>query len=166
MIVRVADAEKMLCGRYNQACRGTRCMQFRVMVPGTVPDAEERESTGYCGLGGMPTVKALHVPEARGQRGMPEVEPYRGGMVHAGAAVPTIIHTVTPLTASHITPRTRAMERLILQGPDGGKFFEAAEASRDNGGRPVVVVTPSEAAVLHGSCGECAGEDCPGCVGG
>lgn len=71
MIVRVSDATRMQCGRYNGMCRGPACMQFRVMVPGTVAGAEERESTGYCGLGGMPTVKALYVPKAAGQRGIP-----------------------------------------------------------------------------------------------
>lgn len=244
MIVRVKEATQMLCGRYNQMCRGEACMQFRRMDSGSVPGAEERGPVGYCGLGGMPTVKVLHMPVVRGQRGMPEVGPHRGGMVHAGAAVPTIIHTDTPLTARQITPRTRAMERLILQGPDGGKFFEAggelspAEAvvrrflavctepgirvpnsslwdafnrwlrlceDAETGPRTFMsmatfmavvgrtrrvekvsgkifvlgielraewraenaaLVTPSEDVVLHGSCGECAGEDCPGCVGG
>lgn len=159
MIVRVKEATQMLCGRYNQMCRGEACMQFRRMDSGSVPGAEERGPVGYCGLCGMPTVKVLHVPVVKVQRGMPDE--------NAQHLPPSNVRFMGGfLPASQITPRTRAMERLILQGPDGGKFFEAAEKPGDNGGRPVVVVTPSEDVVLHGSCGECAGEDCPGCVGG
>lgn len=150
MIVRAKDATAMQCGRYNGMCRGDACMQFRRMDSGGVPGADARESVGFCGLGGRPTVMALHEPTVKVQRGMPSVEHHDEGLQPQHG---------------HITPRTRAMERLILQGPDGGKFFEAAEVPGD-GGKPVVVVTPAEAAVLHGSCGECAGDDCHGCVGG
>ena len=145
MIVRVADATRMQCGRYNGMCRGPACMQFRVMVPGTVAGAEEREQTGSCGLGGMPTVKALHVPKAAGQRGIPEVEPHALKLQKV-----MTVNLKDGTVTNHRTGEVRSVEPRIHHIVKGG-------------------ISPSEASmpgVPDLPCGECAGDDCPGCVGG
>lgn len=74
MIVRVDEAPRMACGRYNQQCRGEDCMLFRLVPPVVLaPIAGEVEQHGYCGLGGRPEVFTVHRPQQRLQRGMPPV---------------------------------------------------------------------------------------------
>lgn len=123
MIVRVSDATRMLCGRYNGMCRGEACMQFRLLDAGQLQGTDGRDSVGYCGLGGWPRVLALYEPKTTGQRGMPEVAPH--------------------VLAVH-----------------GGMQMDLRAGS---------IIAPPEASMLNTPplpCGECAGDDCPGCVGG